>query len=113
MLPAYVRFTEFVRDDYAPKGRTEPGAWALPDGAACYAFRVKESTTTELTPEEIHQLGLAQVEEIEARMLQVVNQLGFKDLKSFSASLRPILRCTCIRGRRFLICIRNILTRCI
>jgi len=87
VLPAYVKFTTFVREEYAPKGRTEPGAWALPDGAEFYAFRVKESTTTDLTPEEIHQIGQAQVKEIEAKMLQVVNQLGYKDLKSFSASL--------------------------
>jgi uncharacterized protein (DUF885 family) len=87
VLPAYVRFTSFVREEYAPKGRTEPGLWALPDGDQRYAFRVKESTTTNLSPEEIHQIGLAQVKEIEARMLQVVNQLGYKDLKSFSASL--------------------------
>ena len=88
VTPAYVKFTAFVRDDYAPKGRTEPGVWALPNGAALYAFDVKQSTTTELTPEEIHQIGLAQVKEIEARMLQVVNQLGYKDLKGFSASLQ-------------------------
>ncbi|HMD15564.1 MAG TPA: DUF885 family protein [Terriglobales bacterium] len=88
VLPAYVKFTAFVRDEYAPKGRTEPGAWSLPDGSAWYAFRVKESTTTTLSPEEIHQLGLQQVKDIEARMLAVVNQLGYKDLKSFSASLQ-------------------------
>jgi uncharacterized protein (DUF885 family) len=87
VLPTYVKFTAFVRDEYAPKGRTEPGLWALPNGPERYAFRVKESTTTDLTPEEIHQIGLAQVKEIEGRMLQVVNQLGYKDLKSFSASL--------------------------
>jgi uncharacterized protein (DUF885 family) len=87
VLPAYVRFTKFVRDDYAPKGRTEPGAWALPNGQAYYAFRVKESTTTNLTPEEIHQLGLAQVKEIETRMLQVANKQGYKDLKSFNAAI--------------------------
>ena len=87
VLPAYVKFTAFVRDEYAPKGRTEPGVWALPDGAALYAFDVKQITTTDLTPEEIHQIGLAQVKEIEARMLEVVNQLGYKDLKTFSASL--------------------------
>src|SRR6202795_4159336 len=46
MIPAYVKFTAFVRDEYAPKGRTEPGLWSLPDGAERYAFRVKESTTT-------------------------------------------------------------------
>jgi len=88
VLPAYVKFTAFVRDEYAPKGRTAPGAWSLPDGNAWYAFRVKESTTTTLSPEEIHQLGLQQVKDIEARMLAVVNQIGYKDLKSFSASLQ-------------------------
>lgn len=87
VLPAYVKFTAFVRDEYVPKGRTEPGAWALPNGAAWYAFRVKESTTTNLSPEEIHQLGLDQVKEIEARMLAVINQLGFKDMKSFAAAV--------------------------
>jgi uncharacterized protein (DUF885 family) len=87
VLPAYVDFTKFVREDYAPKGRAEPGLWSLADGPARYAFLVKESTTTDLSPEEIHQIGLAQVKEIEARMLEVVNLLGYKDLKSFGASL--------------------------
>ena len=87
VIPAYVKFTAFVRDEYAPKGRAEPGAWSLPDGAAWYAFRVKESTTTTLTPEEIHQIGLDQVKEIEARMLGVVNQLGYKDMASFKAAV--------------------------
>jgi uncharacterized protein (DUF885 family) len=86
--PAYAKFTAFVRDEYAPKGRTEPGVWSLPDGAERYAFQVKESTTTNLTPEEIHQIGLAQVKEIEARMLGVANQLGYKDLKSFGAAIK-------------------------
>ena len=88
VLPAYARFTKFVREEYAPKGRTDPGEWALPDGTARYAFDVRRSTTTNLTPEEIHEIGLAQVKDIEARMLMVVNQLGYKDLKSFSASLQ-------------------------
>jgi uncharacterized protein (DUF885 family) len=87
VIPTYVKFTAFVRDEYAPKGRAEPGAWSLPDGDAWYAFRVKESTTTNLTPEEIHELGLAQVKEIETRMLGVVNQLGYKDMKSFKAAV--------------------------
>jgi uncharacterized protein (DUF885 family) len=86
--PAYAKFTAFVRDEYAPKGRTEPGVWSLPDGGERYAFRVKESTTTNLTPEEIHQIGLAQVKKIEGRMLQIANQLGSKDLKSFGAAMK-------------------------
>jgi uncharacterized protein (DUF885 family) len=87
VLPSYVKFTAFVKDDYAPKGRMDPGIWALPDGIARYNFRVKESTTTNLTAEEIHQIGLAQVKEIEDRMLGVAQQLGYKDLKSFNAAI--------------------------
>ena len=88
VIPAYVKFTAFVRDEYAPKGRTEPGVWALPDGPERYAFRVKQSTTTDLTPEQIHEIGLAQVKEIEGRMLAVAHQLGYPDLKSFYASIK-------------------------
>jgi len=88
VIPAYVQFTAFVRDEYAPKGRTEPGVWSLPDGADRYAFRVKESTTTNLTPEEIHEIGLAQVKEIEGRMLAVARQLDYPDLKSFYAAIK-------------------------
>jgi len=87
LLPAYAHFAEFVRKDYAPHGRTEPGVWSLPDGDAYYAYLVKESTTTDLTPDQIHQLGLAQVKEIEARMKEVAAQLGYKDLKSFNAAV--------------------------
>lgn len=88
VLPEYVKFTAFIRDEYAPKGRTEPGIWSLPDGPERYAFRVKESTTTDLTPEEIHQIGLLQVKEIEGRMLGVAKQLGYPDLKSFYAAIK-------------------------
>ncbi len=87
VLPAYAKFTAFVKDDYAPKGRTDPGIWALPDGTARYAFSVKQSTTTNLTPDEIHNIGLAQVKEIEGRMLGVAKQLGYKDVKSFNAAI--------------------------
>ncbi len=87
VLPAYVRFTKFVKEDYAPRGRTEFGVWSLPDGENYYAFQVKQSTTTDLTPQQIHDLGLAQVKEIEVRMKEVAAQLGYKDLKSFNAAV--------------------------
>jgi uncharacterized protein (DUF885 family) len=76
-----------VRNEYAPKGRAEPGEWALPDGEARYALDVKQSTTTNLTSGEIHEIGLAQVAEIEARMLGVAKQLGYKSLKDFNAAI--------------------------
>ncbi len=86
VIPAYQKFTEFVAEEYAPKGRTEVGVWSLPEGEARYAFRVKQMTTTGKTPEEIHRLGLEQVAEIENQMLVIARKLGYQDLKSFNAA---------------------------
>ena len=88
VTPAYVKFTRFVAEQYAPHGRAEPGLWALPDGAARYAFAVKQATTTAMTPAQIHALGLAEVARDRAAMLKIAQKLGFADLKSFDASIR-------------------------
>ena len=85
--PAYVRFSKFVREEYAPRGRTEAGIWSLPDGPVRYAAMVKRSTTTNLTPEEIHELGLKQVAEIETQMLAIAQKLGYKDLKTLNTDI--------------------------
>jgi uncharacterized protein (DUF885 family) len=85
--PAYAKLEKFIATDYAPKGRTEPGVWSLPDGDARYRYAVRVQTTTDMTPEAIHQLGLAQVKEIEGQMTVIANKLGFSDLKTFRASL--------------------------
>ena len=87
VLPAYAKFAAFVKEEYAPKGRTEPGMWSLPDGAARYAAAVRRSTTTRLTPEEIHALGLSEVARIEKEMREVAARLQFADLKSFNAAI--------------------------
>lgn len=87
VVPAYQKFAKFVREEYAPHGRKEVGLWSLPDGAARYKLRVKNSTTTDMTPEAIHQLGLREVKRIEDQMLVVAKKLGFADLKSFNASV--------------------------
>jgi uncharacterized protein (DUF885 family) len=85
--PAYMKFTAFVRDEYAPKGRNNFGIWDTPMGAERYAYDVKISTTTNKTPDEIHQIGLKEVARIEGEMLKTANKLGFKDLKSFNESI--------------------------
>ncbi len=85
--PAYAKFATFVKDEYAPKGRTEVGIWSLPDGDARYAFRVKQSTTTDMTPEEIHQLGLREVSRIEGEMEKIARSLGYADRKAFDAAI--------------------------
>ncbi|HEX9985314.1 MAG TPA: DUF885 family protein [Thermoanaerobaculia bacterium] len=87
ILPSYARFATFVRDEYAPKGRTDVGIWALPDGAERYAVRAKRSTTTNLTPAEIHQIGLDEVARIETEMLTIARKLGYSDLKTFNAAI--------------------------
>ncbi len=86
--PAYAAFAKFMKDEYAPHGRTEFGIWAVPNGDAIYRAAVKEQTTTNLAPSEIHEMGLHQVAEIEAEMLKLANSLGYKDLKSFNEHIR-------------------------
>lgn len=88
VAPAYGKFAKFVREDYAPHGRLDPGIWALPDGEARYRFAVRQQTTTDLGPDEIHQLGLKSVAEIETEMLKIAQAQGFSDLKSFNAHIR-------------------------
>lgn len=88
VLPSYKRFAGFLKVDYVPKGRKDPGAWALPDGDAYYAFRIRQSTTLNKSAAEIHQIGLDEVKRDETDMLAIVHKLGFADLKSFSAALK-------------------------
>ncbi|HUD54500.1 MAG TPA: DUF885 domain-containing protein [Terracidiphilus sp.] len=86
--PAYSKFASFVRNDYAPFGRTEYGVWALPEGHALYRFAVRHMTTTDLTPSQIHAMGLKQVAQIDTQMLKLAQSLGYHDLKSFNEHIR-------------------------
>jgi uncharacterized protein (DUF885 family) len=88
VLPSYQRFAKFLKGDYVPNGRKDPGVWALPDGDAYYAFRIRQSTTLNKTAAEIHQIGLDEVKRDETEMLAIVHKLGFADLKSFNAALK-------------------------
>ena len=86
LQPAYERLRDYLRDDYLPHTRASVGLDALPDGAAWYAFKVKSITTTDLTPEAIHELGLREVARIQGEMNAVMKAVGFEgDLKAFFA----------------------------
>jgi uncharacterized protein (DUF885 family) len=87
VLPAYARFGRFLSAQYIPHGRTEPGIWSLPDGDAYYKFLVRRSTTTDLTPEQIHKIGEEEVAKDEAAMLVIAKKLGFADLAALHASI--------------------------
>jgi uncharacterized protein (DUF885 family) len=96
VLPAYLRLQRFLEVTYVPAGRAEPGISSLPDGAKYYEFLIQRTTTTKLTAEQIHQIGLDEVKRDEAEMLAIAQKLGFQDLKSFRASLKtnPKLKAT-------------------
>ena len=87
VLPAYVRFANFMKAQEIPAGRKDPGVWAMTDGDAYYAFAVRQSTTLDKTPREIHQIGLDEVKRDEAEMLTIVKKLGYADIKSFGAAM--------------------------
>jgi uncharacterized protein (DUF885 family) len=96
VLPAYMRFARFLEVSYVPACRTDPGISSLPDGAKYYQFLIRRNTTTNLTPGQIHQIGLDEVKRDEAQMLVIAQKLGFQDLAAFRASLNanPKLKAT-------------------
>jgi uncharacterized protein (DUF885 family) len=107
VLPAYARFNAFVRDEYVPRGRVEPGIWSLPDGADRYRFEIRSMTTTDMTPDEIHALGLRQVDEIEAEMLALAHNLGFADLASLNDHIKSERRFYATSGQQLLDLYKN------
>ncbi len=78
LLPAIRKQRDFIASEYLPACRDSVGLDALPDGKAWYAFAARQSTTTEQTPEQIHQIGLDEVARIHGEIRQVMEQVGFK-----------------------------------
>jgi uncharacterized protein (DUF885 family) len=89
LVPAYRRLAEFLKTEYLPHARSSPGLAAIPGGREMYLHLVKSETTTELTPDEIHALGLRELDRIEAEMEKVKNETGFTgSLDAFREYLR-------------------------
>jgi uncharacterized protein (DUF885 family) len=87
VLPAYKTFAAFIKTDYAPNGRTALSITSLPDGARRYQNDILARTTTNLTPDDIHELGLNEVARITAEMTTLAHKAGFADLAAFRASI--------------------------
>lgn len=86
LLPAMRRLANFAREEYLPKARETAGIGALPGGDAAYRALVRQYTTLERSPEEIHALGLAEVARVRAKLLEAARPLGFKGgIREFSA----------------------------
>ncbi|HEV2961786.1 MAG TPA: DUF885 domain-containing protein [Candidatus Angelobacter sp.] len=88
VVPAYKTFAVFLSKEYAPQGRTGLAITSLPDGQKRYQNDIYGRTTTHMTPDEIHQLGLREIERIQAEMIGIAKKQGFPDLASFRASLK-------------------------
>jgi prolyl oligopeptidase len=77
VVPAYRNFKQFFETEYLPACFDEVGIWQAPRGDELYAFLVRRHTTTKMTPQEVHELGLAEVKRISAEMDKVIAQTGF------------------------------------
>ena len=88
VIPAYKTFSAFLRMEYAPEGRTTLSIASLPDGEKRYQNDIYARTTTRMTPDEIHQLGLREIDRIQAEMTAIAKKEGFADLASFRTSLK-------------------------
>jgi uncharacterized protein (DUF885 family) len=88
VIPAYKTFADFLSTEYAPEGRTTLSITSLSDGQKRYENNIYARTTTRMTPDEIHQLGLREIDRIQAEMTVIAKKEGFADLPSFRASLK-------------------------
>lgn len=89
IYPSYRKLYDFLKDEYLPKSRSTVGLSAIPKGKEEYAYRVRLITTTKLTPEQIHKIGLDEVARIRGEMEKVKEQVGFKgNLNAFFEFVR-------------------------
>lgn len=87
--PAYAKLATFVETEYLPACRDIVGLWDSPDGDMHYAYRARSFTTTKLSPEQIHEIGLAEMARIRQAMEAIRKQVGFSgDLKAFFQNLK-------------------------
>lgn len=89
VVPAHQKLQAFLRDEYIPNARVSLAAYDLPDGRAYYQSKIREFVTRDLTPDQIHAIGLAEVAKIRARMQDVMREVKWqKDLPAFLDYLR-------------------------
>ncbi|NCW59353.1 MAG: DUF885 domain-containing protein [Proteobacteria bacterium] len=89
IIPAYQELNEFLKNEYLPKSRDSIGLDGVPDGKKWYEYVARYHTTTNLTPDEIHEIGLSEVSRIRSEMEEIINDLKWDgDFKSFLNYLR-------------------------
>ncbi len=110
--PAFTRLRDYLANTYVPHARESIAMSDLPDGAAWYAYNVKVTTTTDLTPRQIHALGLAEVKRIRGEMDQLIAKIGFSGtFADFQRFLRTDPRFFFDRPEDLLVAYRDICKR--
>ena len=112
VVPQFKRIKSFFENDYFPAARQSIGISEIPNGSAYYQNRVAYYTTLDLTPAEVHQMGLKEVERIHQEMVDIINQIGFKgDFPSFLEYLRTDPQFYASSGQELLMIARDICKR--
>ena len=89
VVPAYTRLLKFVKEDYLPKSRTNPGIWSLPKGKTMYDYAIRYHTTTKLTPAQIHRIGKRELVRINREIRAILRKARFKGtLQQYNKTLR-------------------------
>jgi uncharacterized protein (DUF885 family) len=89
VTPAYTKLFQYLSNEYIKHCREQEGFWALPDGADMYRFFAKYHTTTELSPEEIHKIGMSEVERIGSEIKKLMRKIGFNgSIREFTDHVR-------------------------
>jgi uncharacterized protein (DUF885 family) len=88
LVPEYGKLADFYVKEYKPRCRKSVGASAMPDGVAWYGFQARSYTTTSLSPDQIHVIGLGEVARIRAEMVKVATDAGYPSREAFIAKLR-------------------------
>ncbi len=91
VYPAYQKFIDYCAA-LEQKADDRDGFWKLPEGEACYAYYLRSNTTTDYTPEQVHEIGLQEVERIEAEMRAILAQLGYTNIASPTRLLAELAR---------------------
>ena len=89
VVPAYTKLLKFVKEEYLPKSRTNPGIWSLPKGRAMYDYAIRYHTTTKLTPAQIHRIGKRELVRINREIRGILRKARFKGtLQRYNETLR-------------------------
>ena len=89
VVPAYTKLLKFVKEEYLPKSRTNPGIWSLPKGRAMYDYAIRYHTTTKLTPAQIHRIGKRELVRINREIRGILRKARFKGtLQQYNETLR-------------------------